>query len=122
MPSRLARSLLRARSFKGEGRSRFSEIVPSQTKILHSSLFTLLICGCGSDVTLVPPGRPVMLGEAAQARIAVPDGHGGWTLSKNRVQIPKGWYAVPPPAPAPATRPPGPLPVDRLATATTPDF
>lgn len=50
--------------------------------------------GCGRTV-LVPESSPFRIGPGTKARIyAMTDGE--WTLSSNSVEIPEGWYCVPP--------------------------
>jgi len=50
--------------------------------------------GC-SRVVLVPESSPVRIGPETRARIyAMTDGE--WRLSDDRVEIPEGWYCVPP--------------------------
>jgi hypothetical protein len=68
-----------------------------------AALCLALVClsGCGQKIVLVPPGAPVRLAEPVQARVATPDGNGGWQVGQSRVQIPAGWYAVPPPTTRP---------------------
>jgi hypothetical protein len=66
------------------------------------SLAALLLAGCGQQVVLVPPGTPVRLAEPVSAKVGVPDGHGNWPVSNARVQIPAGWYCVPPPSTRPS--------------------
>ena len=51
--------------------------------------------GCGSRTVLVPESSPVRMGPGATARVyALVEGD--WTLSANRVEVPEGWYLVPP--------------------------
>lgn len=50
--------------------------------------------GCARTV-LVPEGSPIRVGPDAKARVyARVDGE--WRLSQNKVEIPEGWYMVPP--------------------------
>ena len=50
--------------------------------------------GCARTV-LVPEGSPIRIGPDAKARVyARVDGE--WSLSQNKVEIPEGWYMVPP--------------------------
>lgn len=51
--------------------------------------------GCGSRTVLVPEGAPVRLGPGAKARVYVMS-DGEWQLGRNAVEIPEGWYLVPP--------------------------
>jgi hypothetical protein len=68
-------------------------------------LSAVALAGClAPRVTLVNPGTPVRLAEPAAAKVYVPDGNGGWVEGAEPVQIPAGWYCLPPPS-MPATRP-----------------
>jgi hypothetical protein len=50
--------------------------------------------GCARTV-LVPEGSPIRVGPDVKARVyARVDGE--WRLSQNKVEIPEGWYMVPP--------------------------
>ena len=50
--------------------------------------------GCTRTV-LVPESSPIRIGPATRARIyAMTDGE--WELGANCVEIPEGWYCVPP--------------------------
>lgn len=51
--------------------------------------------GCGSRTVLVPEGAPVRIGPGAKARVYVMS-DGEWMLGRNWVEIPEGWYLVPP--------------------------
>lgn len=70
----------------------------TQFVLLSVVVFSL---GCGEVVHLVQPGQPVRLAEPVKAKVAVPDGSGGWKVGSKRVEIPAGWYAVPPPTTQP---------------------
>lgn len=51
--------------------------------------------GCGSRTVFVPEESPMRVGPGAEVRVY----HrvdGEWTLSRNKVGIPEGWYLVPP--------------------------
>lgn len=50
--------------------------------------------GCARTV-LVPEGSPIRVGPDAKARVYVRV-EGEWRLSQNKVEIPEGWYMVPP--------------------------
>lgn len=73
--------------------------------VLVAMLFgSVCLSGCGRRVVLVPPGEPVRLRQTVKkAKI--------WAADKNGVEVPgevdlpEGWYAVPPPDPAPAPTP-----------------
>jgi hypothetical protein len=59
-------------------------------------------CGCGTKTVLVPPGVPVRLAEPADVRVYVRDESGAWVKGSDKVTVPAGWYALPPPATRPA--------------------
>lgn len=66
--------------------------------ILTALGFALLalasLAGCGRTV-LVSEGSPMRTGEAIRGRVyTLIDGK--WVLSGNTVEIPEGWYIVPP--------------------------
>lgn len=64
------------------------------TAIGLCGLATALLSGCARTV-LVAEGSPLRTGPATQARVyARVDGE--WVLSENRVEVPEGWYLVPP--------------------------
>jgi len=51
--------------------------------------------GCGSRTIFVPEESPMRIGPDSRIRVY----HridGVWTLSQNRIEIPEGWYLVPP--------------------------
>lgn len=50
--------------------------------------------GCTRTV-LVPESSPIRIGPATRARIYVMT-DGAWELGANCVEIPEGWYCVPP--------------------------
>jgi hypothetical protein len=51
--------------------------------------------GCGSRTILVPESSPVRVGPSLRGRVyALVDNE--WRLSANAVEIPEGWYLVPP--------------------------
>lgn len=65
--------------------------------ILSVSLALALACvtGCGSRTIFVPEESPMRVGPQSRLRVY----HridGTWTLSNNRIEIPEGWYLVPP--------------------------
>lgn len=59
-----------------------------------AALATGFASGCTRAV-LVPESAPIRIGPETRAKIYTRDG-GEWTLSDNRVEIPEGWYCVPP--------------------------
>ena len=59
-----------------------------------AALALACVPGCARTV-LVPEGAPVRIGPGTRARIyAMTDGE--WRLSDNCLEIPEGWYCVPP--------------------------
>lgn len=51
--------------------------------------------GCASRTIFVPEESPMRAGPHAEMRVY----HrvdGTWVLSNNRIQVPEGWYLVPP--------------------------
>ena len=50
--------------------------------------------GCARAV-LIPEGSPMRIGPDCRTRVYVMTGS-EWRLSGNRVEIPEGWYVVPP--------------------------
>lgn len=53
------------------------------------------LSGCGSRTIFVPEESPMRVGPKSSLRVY----HridGVWTLSENRIEIPEGWYLVPP--------------------------
>ena len=62
---------------------------------LFSSVAALPYASGCTRAVLVPESSPIRIGPATRARIyAMTDG--GWELSANCVEIPEGWYCVPP--------------------------
>jgi hypothetical protein len=54
--------------------------------------------GCGGRrVVIVPQGEPVQLAESVKARVYVTVDGGCRKMSKNKVEIPEGWYCLPDP-------------------------
>ncbi len=51
--------------------------------------------GCGPRTILVPESSPVRIGPNVKGRVYVREGN-EWTLSANYVEIPEGFYLVPP--------------------------
>lgn len=50
--------------------------------------------GCARAV-LIPEGAPMRIGPECRTRVYVMTGS-EWRLSGNRIEIPEGWYVVPP--------------------------
>jgi len=74
--------------------------MPNQTLSLNKSCWIALIslassCGCATRVVYVPHGEPVRLAESVKARVWVKGTDGVPVLSKNRVTLAEGWYALP---------------------------
>jgi hypothetical protein len=64
------------------------------TRALFVALALAFASGC-NRVTLVTEGSPIRIGPDARARVYVLTDD-GWTLSPDAVEIPEGWYCVPP--------------------------
>lgn len=62
--------------------------------LFFAVLLVGLLTSCVRAV-LVPESSPVRLRDSVRARVYVLDG-GRWVESENRVQLPEGWYLVPP--------------------------
>lgn len=68
--------------------------MPIATLLLFAALALASLSGCARAV-LVPEGSPTRIGPDAKARLYVLE-DGEWTLSCNKVEVPEGWYLVPP--------------------------
>ena len=64
------------------------------TAIAFAALALAFASGCSRTV-LVPESSPIRIGPATEARVYTRVGD-EWVLSENRVEIPEGWYCVPP--------------------------
>lgn len=66
-------------------------------KILISSaaLATVFASACGPRTILVRESSPIRIGPDVKGHVYVRE-NGEWTLSANRVEIPEGYYLVPP--------------------------
>jgi len=65
------------------------------TSICFAALVLAFGGGCGSRTVLVAEGSPIRVGPDCFGRVyARVDGE--WRLSQNKVQVPEGWYLVPP--------------------------
>ena len=64
---------------------------------LSIATFSLaFVSACAAPRTvLVEPGQPVKIGPSVKGKVYVLTDK-GWELSANAVQIPEGWYALPP--------------------------
>ena len=56
---------------------------------------TLMSASCSSRVIYVPSGQPLRLAEPVKVRVWTLDSSGQAVMSKNKVLIPEGWYALP---------------------------
>lgn len=66
-------------------------------KILTSfaALATVCATACGPRTILVRESSPIRIGPDVKGYVYVRE-NGEWTLSSNRVEIPEGYYLVPP--------------------------
>lgn len=64
--------------------------------LLWCGLAVVLLAGCAASRTVfIPESSPIRMGPSVSGRVyTMIDGQ--WTLSSNRVEIPEGWYCVPP--------------------------
>jgi hypothetical protein len=63
--------------------------------IVLSALAIALLNGCASRTIFVPEESPMRVGPRAELRV-YHRVNGEWMLSQNRIEIPEGWYLVPP--------------------------
>lgn len=63
-------------------------------KLVFAGLALACAIGCSRTV-LVPEGSPIRIGPDASLRVYVLT-NGEWTLSSETVDVPEGWYVVPP--------------------------
>lgn len=63
---------------------------------LFSAVLATVSAGCSPRAVLVPESSPVRIGPEVAGRVYVLTPEGEWQLSGNRVEIPEGWYLVPP--------------------------
>lgn len=59
------------------------------------ALLTTFVCVACSRVVLVTEASPIRIGPDCRTQVYTLDGT-EWRLGDNRVQIPEGWYCVPP--------------------------
>lgn len=59
------------------------------------ALASVCATGC-ARVELVTESAPMRVGPDAQLQVYTLQDDGRWKLSPNRVQVPEGWYLVPP--------------------------
>lgn len=64
------------------------------TALFTAALVLAFASGCARTV-LVREGSPLRIGPKTEARVYARVG-GEWELSENRVEVPEGWYLVPP--------------------------
>ena len=51
-------------------------------------------CASGKRVVLVDPSKTIIrVGPNVKGKVYVKDSSGTWELSRNKVEIPEGWYA-----------------------------
>ena len=64
--------------------------------LLWVALVAVLVAGCAASRTVfIPESSPIRMGPSVHGRVyTLVDGQ--WILSSNRVEIPEGWYCVPP--------------------------
>ncbi len=62
--------------------------------VAFAGLVLAFASGCSRTV-LVSEASPVRIGPGTKARVYARVG-GEWILSENRVEVPEGWYLVPP--------------------------
>jgi len=72
-----------------------SPLTLTLTVIVFVVLVLGLMSGCGSRTVFIPEDSPIRMGPNVNARVYTLQ-QGQWILSKNQVQIPEGWYCVPP--------------------------
>lgn len=82
------------RSSSGSSASRARLRMLRAVLLFFAALVVGLLTSCVRAV-LVPENSPVRLREPVRARVYVLD-RGRWTESANRVELPEGWYLVPP--------------------------
>jgi hypothetical protein len=75
-------------------------------RLSASSLLLLLLSGCASSVVLIPPGQSFRVGKSAAVTPSVyagkdAQGNDVWNVAPNAVQVPEGWFVVPPPTTQP---------------------
>lgn len=69
--------------------------MPHKIALFYVALATVFV-GCSPRAVLVPESSPVRIGPNISGRVYVLTPEGDWQLSGNRVEIPEGWYLVPP--------------------------
>lgn len=74
----------------------WSEIIGALVAIALVALLIVLLAGCAPTRTvLVPEDSPTRIGPDVRGRLYVLI-DGEWVLGRNRVEVPEGWYLVPP--------------------------
>lgn len=78
--------------------------MPTSSPVLRYLLIATLICfvalalgsasGC-SRAVFIPEASPIRVGPDCKTKVYLLI-NGEWTLSDNKVEIPEGWYCVPP--------------------------
>ena len=64
--------------------------------LIFSAGLASVFAGCGPRTILVPESSPVRIGPGVSGPVYAKTADGEWQLSANRVEIPEGWYLVPP--------------------------
>lgn len=68
---------------------------PPATAMLIGVCASACLTACGGDrVVLAPPDAVLRAGPGMRGRVWSETPNGGWTLSKNRVEIPEGMYIL----------------------------
>lgn len=69
--------------------------MPSRTALCLCALALASMPGCRRTV-LVTEDSPLRVGPGTTARVYSLQPDGRWLLSEDQVQVPEGWYLVPP--------------------------
>jgi hypothetical protein len=86
--------LLSFSGWKAVWKSGLGPWILTWTALLLSALVLAFASGCGRTV-LVSEGSPMRVGPATRAQVWTRV-QGEWELSASRVEIPEGWYLMPP--------------------------
>jgi len=78
-----------------ERRSAMVRLTPTLILILLLAAVFGFASGCSSRTVFVPEESPMRVGPAANFRV-YHRVNGEWVLSGNKIEIPEGWYLVPP--------------------------
>lgn len=89
----------RSRSLSSRTSTAASNAATSRSRAILTMLgFVALVLACASGcgrTVLVKQGSPLRIGPDVHARVYARV-NGEWSLSGNQVEIPEGWYLVPP--------------------------